>query len=115
MSTDQLRPEELFDKLLKAESEDAVTGILKQHDLFREDHWKPLGDIENNWTIAGNQQAEAPQAVAEKIINCIDAVLVYECRKRKIDPESASAPQSMEDAAERFFGVKEGSLETVDN
>ena len=78
-------------------------------------NWKALGDIQNNWSIAGNQQAEAAQSVAEKIINCIDAVLIYECRKRKIDPELPEAPQSMEKAAESFFGVREGSLETIDD
>jgi len=114
-SNNKIDPKRLFERLLKADHEEEVTKILTDCDLLGETNWKPLGEIENNWTIAGNQQAEATQAVAEKIINCIDAVLVYECLKRKIDPESPEAPQSMEAAAEEFFGVKDGSLETVDD
>lgn len=111
----KIDPQALFERLLKADQENEVTAILQELSLLGEDNWKPLGGIENNWSIAGNQQAEAAQAVAEKIINCIDAVLLYECQKRGIDPTSSAAPQSMEAAAEEFFGVREGSLETVDD
>ncbi len=114
-TSSKTNPKDLFDRLLKAEHEDEVTKILQNENLLADANWRPLGDIQNNWSIAGNQQAEAAQAVAEKIINCIDAVLIYECRKRGIDPESPGAPQSMEEAAEKFFGVREGSLETVDD
>jgi len=113
--TNKIDAKALFERLLKADQEAEVTQILTESLLLDDQYWKPLGGIENNWSIAGNQQSEAAQAVAEKIINCIDAVLLYECQKRGIDPTSPAAPQSMEAAAEEFFGVKEGSLETVDD
>jgi hypothetical protein len=55
----------LFDRLLKAETEAEVTQVLQSESLLDDAYWKPLGDIQNNWSIAGNQQAEAAQAVAE--------------------------------------------------
>lgn len=114
-SSTKPEPRALFDRLLKADNEEQVTAILTDSALLTDDCWQPLGGIENNWSIAGNQQSDPAQALAEKLINCMDAVLLYECQKRGIDPTQAAAPQSMEEAAETFFGVKNGSLETVDD
>src|SRR6266851_3261464 len=91
--------EDLFYALLHAETEDQVTKVLEERRMLtNEDNWKPLGDTENNWSAAGNQQSAAAGALVEKMINGIDAVLIYECLKRGIDPTSAKAPASMADA-----------------
>src|SRR2546422_10035849 len=114
MATKTNQNEELFYALLHAESEDEVTQILKQSGILKnEDDWKPLGDTENNWSAAGNQQSAAAGALVEKMINGIDAVLTYECLKRKIDPTSRKAPQSMAEAAKEFFNVPNGRLENI--
>src|SRR5688572_7406063 len=106
--------EELFYALLRAESEEDVTQILKLSGMLKnEDDWKPLGDTENNWSAAGNQQSAAAAALVEKMINGIDAVLTYECLKRKIDPTSSKAPQSMAEAAKQFFKIPSGRLENI--
>lgn len=106
--------EELCYALLRAESEAEVTQILEAGGMLKnEDDWKPLGDTENNWSAAGNQQSAAAGALVEKMINGIDAVLIYECLKRGIDPTSAKAPASMADAARKFFDVPSGRLENV--
>src|SRR5262245_57728346 len=103
--------EELFYALLRAETENEVTDILKGRGLLNDDDdWKPLGDTENNWSAAGNQQSAASAAMVEKMINGIDAVLLYECLKRKIDPVSPKAPQSMAEAAKQFFNIPNGRL-----
>jgi hypothetical protein len=106
--------EQLFYSLLHAETEDSVTEILKSRDLLSADNWKPLGEMENNWSMAGNQQTAAAAALVEKVVNGIDAVLIHECLKRGIDPESNAAPSSMGEAARLFFEIPNGRLENLD-
>ena len=69
-----------------------------------------LGDKENNFSVIGNQQSSADTALVEKIVNSVDAVLMRECLRRNIDPESLDAPQSVEFAGEEFFDIKKGRL-----
>src|SRR6266508_6773898 len=69
--------EDLFYAFLRAETEDEVTAILQTGEMLNECDWKPLGDTENNWAAAGNQQSAASAALVEKIVNGIDAVLIY--------------------------------------
>lgn len=106
--------EELCYALLRAETEAEVTQILEAGGMLKnEDDWKPLGDTENNWSAAGNQQSAAAGALVEKMINGIDAVLIYECLKRGLDATSNKAPASMAEAAKKFFDVPNGRLENV--
>src|SRR5439155_21827945 len=95
----------LFSRLLRAEDESEVDAILKRADfgLENENAWRPLGDMENNFSTVGNQQTEATAALVEKIINATDAILMSECFLAGIDPESADAPSTMSEAVERFF------------
>ena len=107
--------EDLFYALLKAETEDDVSKILDERGLIKSDNdWKPLGEMENNWSAAGNQQSAPAAALVEKIVNGIDAVLIYECLKKGIDPTSDKAPQSMADAAKQFFNIRNGRLENIE-
>ena len=64
--------------------------------------------------MAGNQQTAAAAALVEKVVNGIDSVLIHECLKRRIDPESSKAPSSMAEAARQFFGIPSGRLENLD-
>jgi hypothetical protein len=106
----------LFDALLTAEDEKDVDAILRQNGLGLENEsaWRPLGDMENNFSTVGNQQTEATAALVEKLINGLDAVLMAECFREKLDPEGPNAPRSMAEAVERFFKVKEGLLSNLD-
>jgi hypothetical protein len=106
--------EQLFYALLHAETEDEVTALLSTRSMLSPADWKPLGEMENNWSMAGNQQTAAAAALVEKAVNGIDAVLIYECLKRGIDPESPQAPSSMADAARLFFDIPNGRLENLD-
>ncbi len=104
----------LFSHLLQAETEDAVTAILSNAGYLVDDEsvWQPLG-FENNFSTIGNQQSDASAALVEKIINSIDAMLMAKCFELGIDPEGPDAPQTMTEAVERFFAVREGRLSNL--
>ncbi len=105
----------LFDALLHAESEDEVESILKGGGYLTDDPriWHPLGGMENNFGAVGNQQSDATGALVEKIINAIDSMLMAECFAHNIDPESPQAPQSMTEAVELFFKVRDGKIDNL--
>ncbi|HOH39823.1 MAG TPA: hypothetical protein PK807_05975 [Verrucomicrobiota bacterium] len=106
--------EELFYALLHCETEEELTNTLQKRGMLQnEADWLPLGEMENNWSAAGNQQSAAGAALVEKMVNGIDSVLIYECLKRGIDPTSSAAPQSMADAAKQFFKIPNGRLENI--
>ena len=100
-----IEPSELFERLLHAEMEDEANKILHDagFDLGNEFVWRPLGDMENNFSTVGNQQTEATAALVEKIINGIDAELMAECFRARIDPEGPEAPKTMAEAVGHFF------------
>ena len=90
--------------LLNADSESDVIGILKAHGFWDEPSaWRLYGDKEGNFATAGGQQSRPEAALVEKIINCVDARLLLECKLRGIDPESPAAPSSVRDAVALFF------------
>lgn len=111
-----MTPNELFERLLHAELEDEVDKILHGagFSLENESVWRPLGDMENNFSTVGNQQTEATAALVEKIINGIDAELMAECFRAGINPEGPEAPKTMTEAVEKFFRVKDGLLANLD-
>jgi hypothetical protein len=102
--------------LLRADTTDSVTNILKKYDyLDKEDNWKPLGGTPANWSTVGNQSSESVPALVEKLVNCQDHVLIAECWiKDKVDPRSANAPNSMHQAVERYFNIPGGVLINLD-
>ncbi len=94
----------LCQALLRADSENEVIEILKQHGYWdNSELWRHYGDVENNWGQSGNQQSLAEAALAEKIVNSVDARLINECRMRGIEPSSPEAPQSIRAAMAQFF------------
>jgi len=97
--------------LAYADTEAEIVQILKDDGYWdNSKHWKFFASMENSFSIIGNQQALPESALVEKVINSIDAVLTAECLKRKINPESSEAPQSIWKAVEEFFGIKGGFL-----
>lgn len=107
--------EDLFEKLLRAETEDVVTQALAASGFgtFSDNDWTPYGGQENNYGIVGAQQADPLGALVEKIINSIDSVLMRECYARKLDPYGEDVPSSMTAAAEIFLGVPDGNLARI--
>jgi hypothetical protein len=102
MNNDQIK--QLCLSLMKADTEDEVITILKKVGYW-EDHsvWRFYGDIENNYSTIGNQQARPDAALIEKLVNSVDARLMNECLIRGVDPTSPSAPQSIQEAVAAFF------------
>jgi len=101
-------------KLVAADTEDEVITILKDAGYWDNPYvWRYYGDQENNFATIGNQQSSPDAALVEKIINSVDAVLMGTCLERGIDPESSEAPQSMEEALEEFYGIKDGILSNI--
>jgi len=111
---DQKYAYELCIKLLKTDSEEEVIQLLTKAGYWNDDSaWHYLGDSPANYSIAGNQQSNPVSALVEKIVNSVDAVLVNSCREHGIDPKSDKAPNNMFEAVEKFFGVKEGKIESL--
>jgi hypothetical protein len=97
--------------LVKAETEESVIDILKKADLWdNERNWKNYGNTENNFSVIGSQQSRPEAAIVEKIINSVDAMLMRECLRRKINPESSHAPENIVDALEQFFHISQECL-----
>jgi hypothetical protein len=95
---------QLCTDLLRADSEGEVISLLRKHGYWDKPAlWRHYGDVENNWGQSGNQQSLAEAALAEKIVNSVDARLINECRMCGIDPASADAPQSIRSAVAQFF------------
>lgn len=102
-------------ELAMAESEAAVNRIIASDDLLsNSDNWAPYNNEEKNWDRVGNQTAGPAAALTEKVVNSIDAVLMRECLKRGIKPESDKAPTSMREAVKTFFGILDGILGNAD-
>jgi len=100
--------------LVKAESEEEVQRIINHHPLLSKDeYWKPYGGFRGNFSQIHNQQGNTIPALVEKPINSIDALLMKECQLRGIDPEIGKAPKSIQEAIEKFFGIKGGNFTEI--
>ena len=100
------------EKFLRAVSTAEVNAILEDCPEFDVDeNWKPYGGAEKNWDRVGVQTSEPVGALAELIINSIDAILMRRAKEEKINSRGASAPHGMSEAVKLFFpDVHEGKL-----
>jgi hypothetical protein len=106
MRNDDIR--ELTLALLRAEKADDVIKILDEASFWQDlSCWRLYGERDNNYATIGNQQSRPEAALAEKVINSIDARLLDECLKRDINPMSAAAPSTMKAAVSLFFEGRE--------
>jgi hypothetical protein len=110
-----LNNRELFLRLVQAESVDEVKELLKKEGYWDVPSlWRDYGNDASNARIFINQQDSADGALVEKITNAVDALLIRECQRRGIDPESSSdTPASISDAAKDYFDVRGGTLESA--
>lgn len=100
----QVDPKKLFMKLLELDDEEEVVKILVEAGFWDDEAvWRPVGDNVNNRAIIGNQQEDAVSALAEKLTNSIDAVLINRCLESGVAPNAPDAPQTMRKAIAQFF------------
>ncbi len=100
--------------LAHADSEEEVVKILKKAHLWDEEGaWKIINESTGNWSTIGNQQSAPDTALVEKIINSVDAVMMRECLREGIAPDSADAPKSIADAQKKYFGIYNGKLSSI--
>lgn len=98
------KAQQLCEALIHAETERDVIDLLRDAGYWdKPELWRYYGDVENNWGQSGNQQSLAEAALAEKVVNAIDARLINECLVHEIDPKSESAPKTIRSAIAQFF------------
>ena len=101
-------------RFVHSDTEADVTKILQDAGLWdTASCWRHYGGLEDDWPTIGNEQRRPEVALAEKIVNSIDAVLMRECLKKGIEPESPQAPSSINEALEKFFGIRGGRLSNL--
>jgi hypothetical protein len=102
-----MRDRELLIELLAADTEEAVLAALNKRGLMgKRERWRYLGNMPNNQSIVHAQQSTAAAALVEKYTNGVDALLLRNCKAKKIDPRGKEAPQSMSRAVELLLGPK---------
>ncbi len=101
---------ELCLALMRADTDVEVVDALSSSGYWDDSGaWRHLGDIENNYSTIGNQQAEPIAALAEKLVNGIDARLINACLEAGVDPSGDDAPKSIKDAVAKFIGGGAGT------
>lgn len=91
--------------LMRADTDDEIVTLLTASGCWNDPAaWRYIGDIENNYSQVGNQQAEPIASLAEKLVNSIDARVINACFMAGIDPTSDDAPKSVREAVARFYG-----------
>ena len=101
--------------LAKTETENGVVQVLSKLNLWsNEGFWREIDASSGNWATIGNQQEAPDAALVEKIVNSVDAVLMRECLKEGIKPESENAPKSISEAQRKYFGIENGKLSNID-
>lgn len=97
----------IFLEILKCQTSEEIEKVIKKEKLDQEG-WLFYGGRSNNVGTVDGQMRDADNALMEKITNSIDAILMRRCYEEGIDPrDKATAPQTMAEAIERFFGGKE--------
>lgn len=116
VSLDNQQIKEFALGLAQAESEEEVISLLTDYGFWEDTTcWRYFGDLENNYSSIGNQQANADSALVEKIINSIDATIMGDLLSRGIDPKSEEAPRSIPEYLKEFRNIPEGKLSLLDS
>ena len=108
--------EKLFNDIYFAPIEIDVDNIIKADPILNNPgNWRPYGDIESNFSIVENQQANPIAALVEKLTNSIDAMLMKKCFESNINPISPSAPKNMYEAKCLFYKCDSFDLDSYRN
>lgn len=98
--------------LLEATTTEDVNSVLNQYAEFEvPKNWREYGDAHKNWDRVGVQTSEPVGALAEVLINSIDAILMRKAKENRINETSPNAPRDMREAVKCFFPrITEGRL-----
>ncbi|HOL77829.1 MAG TPA: hypothetical protein PKY35_12450 [Candidatus Hydrogenedentes bacterium] len=108
--------ERLCIDLATSENEEDVVKILEKAGFWDDSSaWVDYDRNPNNFSTIGNQQSSPDAALVEKIINSVDAVLMRECQRRGIKPDSPKAPKNIQEALKEYFNVYDGKLSSIDS
>lgn len=106
---------DLFFSIFNTKNTNELHKFVEKHPILSDStNWVPYGGSKNNYSTFENQQSHPIPALIEKITNSIDATLIKQAKLLGIDPKGEHTPSTMSEAIERFYGVKDGSWETVD-
>ncbi len=105
----------IFKEAFACNGEDELHKLVTENQYFKNsNNWYPYGgkdkDDRSNFGTFENQQAHSGAALVEKITNSIDALLLKQCKQQDIDPKSKDAPETMEQATEKFFDIPKGDI-----
>ena len=107
--TNHTKSKEICLRLLSADSEREVLGVIQGHPEFkRSSNWTPLDNRETNFNITSNQASDGGKALTELMTNMVDAVLMKHAYLKKIDPKSSKAPQTMYEAVDKLVKPMQG-------
>ena len=96
--------ESLFNDIFFSKDEIELTKILDKYpQIFDDDNWKALGNNRSNYGVVKNQQSSPIAALIEKMTNSIDALLTKKCYEYGLEPSSNEAPNSMDEAIDKFY------------
>ena len=113
LPSSKINNQELFFKLYNAKDEEDLLNIIDLYPtIFDDSNWKPLGGNFSNYGVVKNQQSSPIAALIEKVTNAIDAILTKECILSGIDPKSDNAPNSMDEAIQKFYPENNWDLST---
>ena len=106
--------------LLEAVSAEDVNKIVESEELKsffdNSSNWQPYGGRNKNWDSTSGQSSEAVGALAELIINSIDAILMKKAAIHGVKEGDADVPQSMVEAVKRFYpDILEGKIATMES
>jgi len=102
-------------RLLAAVTTADVDKVLDSDPAFaKTDNWQPYGGQDKNWDRVSAQTSNAVGALAELVINSIDAILMRKSHEAEQNGEDVGDLNSMNDAVKRFFPhVIEGKIASL--
>lgn len=98
-------------KLLRAESEAEVLEIIGETpEMQDEANWRYLGDNSQNNSLISSQSSAGIKALTELMTNMVDAILLKKADEASVDRRGHDAPQSIQDAVNRWIHQINGRL-----
>lgn len=96
-----------------------VNEVIASDPAFAEtDNWRTYGGsgVDKNWDRVNVQTSDPVGALAELIINSVDAILMRKADELGVSESDADCPKNMQEAVARFFPeVSDGRLMNIDS